>query len=388
MKNPNTRTLPGVLVPVIASLVLTGGMLFLRSRTRPQTQPPPPPQSETPKTREPKPAPDLTLKDVQAAARSFEHLKSGDFAWLEENINRQRKKKERVQAGTWLLQASYSGLRFPDSNSTEFTDEQWRAHFENLGKWKAAYPKSITARVATANSWIAYAWQARGGGNADTVSGKNFEVFDQRIGEARKELFEGRDLPRCPEWYTSRLVVARAQSADWKEYNRIYNEGADFEPTYYPMHREKATYLLPRWNGNKGDWARFADETSQKIGGDEGKIMYFLLVGSMHDYHWTSIFKGDEGSWERAKEGYEVMKKIYGSDNHHDNLYAALAFFAEDFQSANAALSEIGDKWDQDVWRKKETFDTAKVFTAQASKSAEERTARIRASNSKAAQNP
>ena len=77
--------------------------------------------------------------------------------------------------------------------------------------------------------------------------------------------------------------------------------------------------------------------------------MYFLLVGSMHDYNWSTIFQGGEASWERAKEGYQAMKKIYGSDNHYDNRFAALAFLAEDFQTANAALTEIGDKWDEDV---------------------------------------
>jgi hypothetical protein len=223
---------------------------------------------------------------------------------------------------------------------------------------------------------------------ADSVSNENFRAFDERIANAKKELMEARDLDRCPEWYASMLVVARAQSADWKEYDRIYDEGVEFEPTYYPLHREKATYLLPRWNGNDGDWARFADDASNKIGGGEGKITYFLLVGSMLDYNWGSIFKGKEASWERAKEGYEVMKKVYGSNNFYDNRFAALAFFAEDFQTANAALNEIGDKWEKDVWRKKEIFDGARTFTAQASKAAEERIARIQGSNKKAAQNP
>jgi hypothetical protein len=388
MKTPDVHTLAGILVPVIAGLALTACMLPSRSRTRSQPQPPPrqsaSPQTEAP---EPKAAPDPTLKNVQAALSS-EHLKNGDFAWLEENIDRQRKKKERVQGGVWLLSASYSGLQGPNYYSNEGTDEQWQSHFENLQKWKAAYPNSISARVATANSWVMYAWKARGSATVNSVSNEHFRTFDERIGEARKELFEGRDLARCPEWYASRLIVARAQSAEWEEYDRIYKEGAEFEPTYYPLHREKATYLLPRWNGNQGDWARFADDASNKIGGDEGKIMYFLLVGSMHDYNWGTIFQGKEASWERAKEGYEVMKKIYGTDNYYDNRFAALAFLAEDFQTANAALTEIGDKWDQNVWRKKETFDVAKVFTAQASKSEEERIARIQASKQNAAQNP
>ena len=118
--------------------------------------------------------------------RSFEHLKSGDFAWLEENIDRQRKKKERVQGAIWMLRASYSGLDGPDYYSEEGTDEQWQAHFQNLEKWKAAYPDSITARVAAAKSWINYAWQARGGGYADTVSDENSRIFAERITDGAK----------------------------------------------------------------------------------------------------------------------------------------------------------------------------------------------------------
>ena len=391
MKTPNIRTLAGILVPVIAGLALTACMLPFRSRTRLQTQPPPPHQSATPQAKapEPKAAPDLTLKNVQAGLSSFEHLKNGDFAWLEETMDRQRKTKERVEGAIWMLRASYSGVWQPDFYTEEASDEQWQAHFANLDKWKAAYPDSISARVAAAKSWAFYAWKARGEGVAASVSEKNSRLFDERTARSKKELLESRNLARCPEWYDAMLAVVIAESAEPAEFDSIYNEGVKFEPTYWPLHREKATYLLPRWHGEEGEWMAFLNDASDKIGGDEGNMTYFIVAGEMLQYYWGQpVYKKNDISLDRIKEGYRAMQKICGSNNLYDNRFAAFAFFAEDFQTANAALNEIGDKWEKDVWRKKEIFDTAKVFTAQASKSAEERIARIQASKQKAAQNP
>ena len=182
MKTLNIRTLAGILVPVIAGLALTACILPFRSRTRLQTQAPPS-QSASPLTKAPGPGapPDLTIKTVQAAWSSFEHLKNGDFAWLEETLDRQRTKKERVEGSVWMLTASYSGVWQPDFYSETASDEQWQAHFENLGRWKAAYPDSISVRVAAGQSWTTYAWQARGEGLAASVSEKNFRLFDERI---------------------------------------------------------------------------------------------------------------------------------------------------------------------------------------------------------------
>jgi hypothetical protein len=390
MKTPNIRTLAGILVPVIAGLALTACLLPFRSRTRSQTQPTPR-QSASPQTRaaEPTAGPDLTLKNVQATLASFEHLNTGDFAWLEETMDRQRKSKERIEGSIWMLRASYAGVWQPDFYSETASDEQWQAHFAKLDKWKAAYPESISARVAAAKSWAFYAWQARGEGLGASVSEENFSIFDKRIARAKKELLESRNLTRCPEWYDARLTVAIAESASRAEFDRIYNEGVKFEPTYYPLHREKATYLLPRWHGEEGEWVAFLDDASNKIGGEEGDMTYFIVAGEMLQYYWGQrASRENDISWNRIKAGYDAMQKICGSNNLYDNRFAAFAFFAEDFPTASASLIKIGDKWEKDVWRKKEIFEGARTFTAQASKAEEERIARIQGTNKKGAQNP
>lgn len=390
MKKLYYLRLTGILFPVIAGLAVSGCLMPFRASKNPPATPRPQPQASPQlKVIHPKKELDLTLKNVQAGLSSFERLKNGDFAWLEETMNRQRKTKERVEGSIWMLRASYSGVWQPDFYSDTASDTQWQAHFANLEKWKAAYPDSISARVAAAKSWAFYAWEGRGEGVAASVSEENFRLFNERTARAKQELLESRNLARCPEWYDAMLAVALAESADRTEFDRIYNEGVKFEPTYWPLHREKAVYLLPRWHGEEGEWAVFLDKASNKIGGDEGKMTYFIVASEMLGYYWGQrIYKENDVSWNRVKEGYRAMQKICGSNNLHDNRFAALAFFAEDYQTAHDALTALGDKWEPEVWRKKDNFDSSKIASEEMRLPPAERLARVNSRIKKSSQNP
>ena len=354
----------GILFPVILGIASSACAPSLRVGTSSPIQPVAQSTATSPGiSSKPKTELDLTLKNNRVAIESFEHFKSGDFAWLEKHLNDYRKTKERVQGGVWLLHAVYVALERPEFNSTDSTDDKWNTHFDNLQKWKSAYPDSISARIAIAESWIEYAWKARGGGPASSVSDANFKIFGQRINEAARELFEAKELQqKCPEWYYAALLAARALSVERIDYDRIYDEGAKFEPNYYYLHREKATYLLPRWSGNEGDWPKFAEEASNNVGGDEGKMLYFILVADMYWAYRSKIFRENNLSWDRIKVGFNAMQQTYGASDTRLNDFASLAVLAEDFDSAKTAFDAIGDKWDESVWKKRQVFDETKKF--------------------------
>lgn len=383
----------GILLPVICAIATTACLLpRLKSGQTPPASAPKPVQGQSAAETEKEPvkaAMDMSLKNNRVGADAFAHFKNGEFAWLEKNIRQYRKSKERVEGGIWLLRAMYVSLEEPDFAGGKVTDDDWKTHFETFERWKDAYPDSISARTAAAHAWTTYAWEARGSGYVNTVSEENFRLFHQRIAEAKRELLDAeRAEERCPEWYSVRLAVAVGESADWDEYNEIYNEGAALEPTYYYLHRDKAYYLLPRWHGNEGDWPRFAEETSDRIGGDEGKMLYFILVADMYDVYRRKIFLENTLSWERVKDGFDAMQRKYKASNTRLNEFAALAGYAADHQAAKGAFDEIGEKWDPGVWRKKDRFDGAKLIAEYGLMTPEEKLARMRAPAPKQAQNP
>jgi hypothetical protein len=178
------------------------------------------------------------------------------------------------------------------------------------------------------------------------------------------------------------LEVGLSNGMEREEFDQVYEKGFALEPTYYLLQRIKMLYLLPRWYGEEGDWVKFADETASRIGGDDGRMMYFMFAGSMLPAYRQNIFRENNILWERVKDGYYVLRKKYGVNNYRKNQLAALAFFAEDYPTAKVALDEIGEKWDEDVWLKKDRFDSAKVLTENRLQTPSERMARIRGADS------
>jgi len=303
---------------------------------------------------------DLPTETGKVLSDAFEALNKENFAWLEQEAGKARKKKERLAGGYWKIRNIYHGLSIPING----TDEEWKKHFERLNRWKEQFPQSITARVALAESWIYYAWEARGDGYVNTVSAEDWRLFEKRLSFAEKELLDAKNLEeRCPQWYSSWLTLARAQGRDWDEYDAIYREAIKFEPHYYPYALQKGTYLLPRWHGKPGDWEAFVEQTSREFGGTEGLIIYYLLVSDYIRDYKDLVYDKDKLSMDKAKQGFYALKKTYGADSQTLNEFAKFACRINDFLAADEAFEEIGDNWLDGVWNSKEMFDTYKTLS-------------------------
>src|SRR5205085_5345050 len=81
------------------------------------------------------------------------------FAELDCIADAARASKARFAGGRWKLNVLYWALSEPQGHATE---EDWSAHLDTLNHWVSARPESVTARVALANAYSQYAWNARG----------------------------------------------------------------------------------------------------------------------------------------------------------------------------------------------------------------------------------
>ena len=80
--------------------------------------------------------------------------------------------------------------------------------------WIEARPKSVHARWLLGAVLISYAWQARGGGYANTVSDKGWKLFHERVRQARAALESALELdPKHGPSWSSLIVVAMAVMA-------------------------------------------------------------------------------------------------------------------------------------------------------------------------------
>jgi hypothetical protein len=79
-------------------------------------------------------------------------LKDKKYKELDCFAERVRFKKEQLPEGRWKLDVIYSGLASPVIYPVHATEEDWNLRLRELHKWTLASPKSITARVALAET--------------------------------------------------------------------------------------------------------------------------------------------------------------------------------------------------------------------------------------------
>jgi hypothetical protein len=217
-----------------------------------------------------------------------------------------------------------------------------------------------------AGSLVAAGFEARGRDFIDKISDESMQLFQSRVRQGERELLEAKTIAtKCPEWYSVMLGVGLAQSWPRKKYDELFDEGFRLEPTYYHMAREKIVYLLPQWNGRPGDLNNFIADLSERIGGDEGAIIYFELSSTLWAQYRDSMWSKTGLDWTRAKAGYFAMKEKYGLDPYRKNLFMAMATsshgpvanvddLADDYAEA---LREVGDEWDRDVFPTQDKFN-------------------------------
>lgn len=295
-------------------------------------------------------------------------LKKGKFAQLDCLANKERSAKSKFPGGAWKLVEIYAGLEQPRPGHP--TEVDWRRHLRLLEQWETRNPKSVTARIALAWSYVDYGWAARGDGYGDSVSDSGWKLMDQRMKKARTILEKASTLPtKCPEWYLVMLNVAQGQNWSLEKETALFERAVKFEPEFPSYYRVHAILLLPKWSGTEGDAARFAQESADRIGGEDGDILYFQIgtkiVCACQDPD------GKRFSWPRLQKGFAALEQKYGTSLLNVNYFGMMAMNFNDWVAAEPAFERIGDNWSEDVWITDQWFkqsrdSAARMSTAQA----------------------
>lgn len=253
-----------------------------------------------------------------------DYLYRGEYDLLEQVAAKARSLKTRVPGGYWELGLFYAGLSAPGAGDRA-PEVEWQYHVGKLKDWSAASRESVTARVALADTYLQYAWRARGKGFANTVTEQGDESFRERLATAKSLLDEAKGMgARCPQWYAVMLKVGLGQGWEAGAFDKFFEEATAFEPDYPSYYITKAIYLQPRWHGRPGDWVRFAENAADRRGGKDGSVLYYMIVDgvsrsstgkSRHD-----DFLASEGvSQSRVKQGHIDVDQLYGMNPSETN---------------------------------------------------------------------
>jgi hypothetical protein len=235
-------------------------------------------------------------------------LEAKDYDKLDALAAKLRVSKECSADGVWQLASVYNGL-IPLNSAP---DTVWDDRIMTIGLWATARPESITARVAWADVLVAYAWKARGGGEVNTVSPEGWRLFFQRLGQAVTILKAARSLnEQCPEYWSVLMRAALGLEAKRLQFDGIFDEATKFEPGYETYYFRRAIYLLPRWYGRQGEWESDLAAAADKLGGEDGDMLYAQVVWNLNQSYFMNPFSEGNLSWQRVDKGFEIIEKYF-----------------------------------------------------------------------------
>jgi len=290
-----------------------------------------------------------------------------DFDAIDRLADEYRASKARFAGGFWKLHLMQSALDRPAAGLlTGASDSEWQKHLRRVTKWVEQKPNSISARTALAGSYLHYGWEARGGGYADTVSDEGWRLFGERAAKARNVLEDalGHNL-KDPELLLTLMLTARAEQWEPDQQMALFERAVAFEPDYYYYYRLEAENLLPKWEGEPGEMARWADAQANRIGGKKGDSIYYEIATYLNcacdsDRNLNGM------SWDRIKRGYAAVEQQYGPALDALNQLAYMAVMVNDSASARIIFQRIGDNWSKETWHNKKYFDDCRAWAKNA----------------------
>jgi tetratricopeptide (TPR) repeat protein len=283
----------------------------------------------------------------------YEALVHHDFDLLERAVGEARTSKQKLRSGTWKLQFIYSGVERP---YTLGKDYEWKQQLDLLDQWVKAKPDSSTAKTALAACYVAFAWNTRGPGYANTVSEQKWKLFYERLDQARNILSSIQSQPRCPKWYALMQQIALAQNWDKESYERLFEEAVKYEPGWYEYYKLKAMALLPRWHGNTGELEAYVNSFAVRHAGAEDAMLYFLVN------EYVGFFEVDERQkpalyYQVLRQGYLDLRKTYGATTGDTEWAYTKAMLSNDIALVTELFPELKGKTSLRVT--KEMFDAA-----------------------------
>lgn len=237
-------------------------------------------------------------------------------------------------------------------------DAVWKRYIRLYSDWAGAFPESPTPRVALAKLYVAYAWQARGSGWANSVTPEGWRLFNERLTKAQGILAEAKALKvQDAEAYLTSIIVARGLGLPREQVDDDANQGLAVNPDYTPIYSAEAVYLLPKWYGKPGEWEKYAMDAADRRGGDDGDILYMFIVRSAAPDFGTELFGDHLVSYPRMKRGFLVSRSRFPTNTFDLNSFCYFASIAGDAETAAGLFREIGTAYDEEAWGDSKTFD-------------------------------
>ena len=311
---------------------------------------------------------EIITQNEHAEREAFENeirdlVQRAEYDQLEGRADAYRISKSRFTNSFLKLRAFYSAfLDYP----LDRDDTHWMQFIQSIERWVKQKPESVTARIALAQAYRRYAWKARGGGFATTVTPQGYRLMQERLGVAGQVLDEAKLLPqKCPGWYGAALSLALGTKMTREKYDSLFAESVRAVPDYDAIYDYTAYYLLPRWYGQPGEWESFAGKMMQRDDIPDAKEIFAkiaLYLNSMGFF--DSEFSSSRQSSALLKESFLALQKHYAHSLEINRVFCLASVKMYDYKQIREQLKLIGGRFDPDCWQSQEKFQEVIQFAA------------------------
>ncbi|GAA2697435.1 hypothetical protein [Actinoplanes palleronii] len=226
-----------------------------------------------------------------------------------------------------------------------------------------AEPDSTLPLLVRGARAVYWAWDARGGGTADTVSPEQWKIWFSRLKLAENCLDEVTDRdPGCAEAWHYLVILGRARQLPEQERWRRFDKLIAIDPTHLFGHQQMLENLKPKWSGSTEAMFDFARTRAAACPGTDIPV---LIAEAHREHRWSS---GDNKHFRRNEVAGEIYAAAHNSFWHDDyhrsimtprvwNEFAYGLTMGRYFREACAVYDLIGDdEFRTTPWRSVERF--------------------------------
>jgi hypothetical protein len=241
------------------------------------------------------------------------------------------------------------------------------------------WPRESACWLLKGQFYVQYAWAARGGDYANTVTEEGWKLFGERLVEAESALAQAWTLnPKDPRIAIEMMAVELGQGRGRDVMELWFQRAMELDPNNYDACNAKMLYLEPKWYGSVEEMIVFGRECahSKKWGG-----YVPLMLADAHDAAAGYLAEADRPAYWTSPEVWPDIKAAFEKffwlnpnviGRHHN--YARYAYRCEQWDELNEQLAQLGPV-NYGYFGGKEAFEKmvrlAKEHTATGAKTAE-----------------
>jgi len=219
-----------------------------------------------------------------------------------------------------------------------------------LAAFSDARPQGILPLVYKGEELIHYAWDARGGGWANTVTDEGWKLMGERLAGAEAALTKAWEMdPGDPQAPTLMLKVELGQGKGRPVMETWFKRAMEADPDNHDACKKKMYYLEPKWHGSPEEMITFGRELV--AGGNfEARLPFGLTDAHVNlaGYEDTPKARLDyykkPDVWKDVQSVYEPYLKLHPNSAFDRSWYAKLACLCGQFTVADAQFQILGGK--------------------------------------------